>query len=639
MNYEKLFEPVRIGSMELKNRVIMGPLGTAMADENHWPTPRQVRYYEERAKGGVAMVMMEHTGVQEMGVRSATATGIWDPAGVPAWKALVDAIHKNGAKAGIQLGHQGSCTDYSRILGGECVAASNIRCYKIQEKTRFMTREEMEQFKKDYVKSVKLAIEAGFDTVMFHMTNGYFLASWLSGRTNKRTDEYGGTLENRLRFPLELVAAVREAVGPDYPLMARLATREVNGGRTIEETRVVARALQDAGIDAIDLNSGSWSEYDWEFPSYFQQEGFLLEDAEKIRASVHIPIISGGRITEPLMAEQALEEGRCDLISVTRGFLADPQWLIKTQTGRTQAIRRCVACTRCINDRESGGLVCTVNPFQGREDELAIHPAENKLRIGVIGAGPAGLQAAIVAAKRGHDVTVIEKELMPGGMVRQAGVPPLKWEILSLISALDYEAKEAGVKVLYGTEATAQSIRDMQFDKVILACGAKATIPPIPNDGSLPAYTAVSVLAGENWPGQRIAMVGGGWIGCETAEWLTKYHRDITIFEMLDHIAGDMYPAMREKMLRSLREADVRVECSVRIKEFRDGQVIFERDGKECAKGPFDTVVVAAGMRPDTTLAEALRAEGIEPVVIANAVKAGRIHEALKDAVETAIRL
>ena len=639
MEYRKMFEPVSIGKMELKNRVIMGPLGSAMADEHHFPTPMQVRYYAERAKGGVGMVMVEHTAMQLMGARSATATGIWDPAGLPAWRRVVNAIHENGAKAGIQIGHQGPCTDYSRLLGGECVAASHIRCYKIQEKVRPMTLEEMEQFKRDYVKAVKLAIEAGFDTVMFHMTNGYFLASWLSGRTNKRTDRYGGNLENRLRFPLELIAAVREAIGPDYPLMARLATREVNGGRSLEETRIVARALQDAGIDAIDLNSGSWSEYDWEFPSYFQQEGFLLEDAEKIRRSLRIPVISGGRITEPLMAEQALVDGRCDIISVTRAMLADPFWLRKTASGETQSIRRCIGCTRCINDREHGGLICNVNPFERREDELAIVPTDAPKSICIIGAGVAGLQAASVAAQRGHRVTVVEKEAMPGGMVSQAGVPPLKWEILNVVTALAYDAKRYGAKLFYNTTATPEWIKAQGFDHVIVATGAKPVVPPIPNDGSLEPFTAVSVLSGENWVGQRIALIGGGWIGCETAEFLTKYHRDITIFEMLDGIGSDMYPAMREKMLRSLELGKVHVMTGCRVASFQDGCVHYVRDGQEQVAGPFDSLVFSAGMKADHTLEQQLREAGVEPIVIGNAFKADRIHEALTSAVEAVIHL
>jgi len=639
MNYSKLFDPISIGPMLLKNRVIMGPLGSAMADENHFPTPVQARYYAERAKGGVAMVMVEHTAMQKMGARSATATGIWDPAGIPAWKHIVDAIHDNGAKAGIQIGHQGASTDYSRILGGECVAASHIRCYKIQEKTRAITLDEMEQFKSDYVKAVKIAVEAGFDTIMFHMTNGYFLASWLSGRTNKRTDRYGGNLENRMRFPLEIVSAVREAVGPDYPLMARLASREVNGGRTLEETRIIARALQDAGVNALDINSGSWSEYDWEFPSYFQQEGFLLEDAEQIRKSVNIPVISGGRITEPMMAAQALEDGRCDIISVTRAMLADPEWLKKTECGETQSIRRCIACTRCINDREHGGLVCSVNPFQRREEELAIYPASEKKRVCIIGAGPAGLQAASVAAQRGHDVTVVEKEAMPGGMVSQAGVPPLKWEILNVITALAYDAEKYGAKFLYGAEATPEWIKAQSFDHVIVATGAKPVVPPIPNDGSLDSFTAVSVLSGKDWVGQKVALIGGGWIGCETAEFLTKYKRDVTIFEMLDSIGSDMYPAMRDKMLTALENGKVTAMTGCRVAAFKNKCVEFMKNGEIQTAGPFDSLIFSVGMKADPTLAAQLREAGIDPIVIGNAFHSDRIYEALTSAVEATVHL
>ncbi len=639
MKFVKMFEPIHIGSMTLKNRIVMGPLGSAMADENHYPTEQQVRYYAARARGGVSMVMVEHTGMQLMGARSATATGIWDRNSLPAWRKVVAAIHENGAKAGIQIGHQGSCTDYSRILGGECVAASHIRCYKIQEKTRHITHEEMVQFKKDYINAVQIAIEAGFDTVMFHMTNGYFLASWLSGRTNKRTDRYGGTLENRLRFPLELIAEVRQAIGPDYPLMARLASKEVNGGRSLEETRIVARALQDAGIDALDINSGSWSEYDWEFPSYFQQEGFLLEDTQKIRESVTIPVISGGRITEPLMAEQALLDGRCDIISITRGMLADPEWLLKTRRGETEAIRRCIACTRCINDREHGGLICNVNPFNRREQELEIKPAEVRKRICIIGAGPGGLQAAAVAARRGHAVVVIEKEDLPGGMVRAAGVPPLKWGILSLIPALVYDAEQNGAQIIYNQTVTPEWIKQNRFDHVIVANGAKSVMLPIPNDGSLEAVSAVSVLNGSVWFGQKVAIIGGGWIGCETAEFINKYQRETTLFEVLGRIANDMYPAMREKMLKSLAEGGTRVITNACVTEIRDGYIHYEQNGQAQKAGPFDSLVMSVGMRADTSVAEELRAAGIEPIVIGNAVRANRLYEVLTSAVEATINL
>ena len=639
MNCPHLFEPFSIGTLKLKNRIMMGPLGTAMADENQRPSPIQAAYYATRAKGGMGLLIVEHTAMQKVGARSATASGIWDREGLPQWKMLVDAIHQSGPKVGIQIGHQGPSSDYPRLLGTVNRAPSAVRCRKIQEETRAVTLEEMAQFKKDYVEAVKIAVEAGFDTVVLHLTNGYFLAAWLSGRTNKRTDRYGGTLENRLRFPLELIAEIRKAIGPDFPLIARLASREVLGGRSLEETRVVAKALQDAGIDALDINAGSWTEYDWEFPSFYKPEGFLLEDAEKIKRSVDIPIIHGGRIIEPRMAEQALSEGRIDVVSITRGLLADPKWVEKTANGEDESIRRCIGCTRCINDREQGGLICSVNPFVRKEIEWAIKAAEKKKKILVIGGGVGGLQAASIAAQRGHDVTLAEKEDQFGGVVRAGGVPPMKWQIFSLITALGYEVKKHGVKVLMNTTVTADWVKAGGFDEVIVATGARPVVPRIPSDGSLPMITAMDVLLGKEWVGSRVAFLGGGAVGCECADFIAEYRKQVTIFEMLDRVANDMFWNLRDNLLAALKENDVVLRTSCMVLRIEKSMIYYEHEGKECVDGPFDSLVVSVGLRPDLTMANELESLGIKPILVGDIADGGRLYEVLTSAVRATINL
>lgn len=405
----KMFEPISIGPLALKNRIVMGPMGTSLAENNRL-SDRQIAYYRKRAEGGCALIILEHAYPRRSGCKSSKSLGMWDENDIPQWKKLVAELHRNDCKVAVELGDLGRCTDFSRLVGDVALAASPIRCRVIKEPVREASLRDIEDYKERYLKSVDIALESGIDAIEIHLTNGYFLAGWLSGRSNRRTDRYGGNLENRLRLARELIASVRERVGLTYPLIARLASREANDGRGIEETRVIAQILEEAGVDALDINAGSPEDYDWEFPSYYRQQGFLLEDIEKIKRSVGIPVIGGGRIVEPRMAEQALCEGRLDLVSVNRGLLADPDWPAKARAGRLGEIRRCIACTRCIHEKEKDGIICSVNPYAGREGEVCPESADKRKKVLVVGGGPAGLQASIVMAERGHHVILAERD-------------------------------------------------------------------------------------------------------------------------------------------------------------------------------------------------------------------------------------
>ncbi len=639
MTYEKMFLPFHIGSMELKNRIVMGPMGTSLCDENSRPTQRLADYYEERAKGGVGLIIVEHAYPQRLGVKSRLSAGLWDWETLPGWKAVTEGIHRHGAKAAIEIGHLGRCTDYPASVGQKAMAPSAVRCPVAQAPTRSVREEEIEQYKKDYLNSVELAVAAGFDAIELHFANGYFLAEWLSGRTNKRTDRYGGTFDNRVRFALELTQLVREKVGPAYPLLARFASREINGGRGIEESRVFARLLQDAGIDCLDVNAGSPNEYDWEFPSYFQEQGFLIEDAEKIRQSVFIPVIGGGRITEPKMAELALQDGRMDLVSINRGLIADPYWPQKVRLGREDEIRRCIGCTCCINEKEKQkGIVCTVNPFVGKETLLSIEPAAEKKRILVVGGGPAGLQAAIAASRRGHTVTLAEKEEQLGGLVRAAGVPPMKWDILSMIPAMTREAERFGVRILTGTRITAEQAAAQGYDLVVLTCGKEAFAPKLAqNDGSIEETSAVDLLNGDAWCGERVAVLGGGLIGCECAEFLSEYGKEITVFEMAPRLAQDAYWNIRNPLLERLCARGVRLETGVTAAAIQNGELFGEEDGHRRSFGKFDAVVYAVGLRdaPGMEMEKELRKNGIDCIAIRQKEKGSQIRCVLEAAVRT----
>jgi len=639
-NFKHLFDPTRLGSMELKNRIVMCPMGTNLADESGMPTDRMVAYYAERAKGGTGLVIVEQTVVQPSGKWSKLAAGLWDDRFIGGWKKVTDAIHAHGGKIAIQIGHLGRSTNLENTGGLQPVAPSPVPCHLSQVVPHELSKEEVYQFIEDYLLAVKRAIKAGFDAIEIHGTHGYLIASFMSGKTNKRTDEFGGTLRGRLRLPTEIIRRIRKEVGKDYPLLMRIGSVEPKGGRLLEETKVIARMLCEEGLDALDVSAGTFSDIEWEVPPYFFPPGFNMMNIEAIKRSVDIPVIASGLIHDPDMAEQIIKEGRSDLVGIGRALIADPYWPNKAKKGRIEEIHECIACTRCIDSLIGGGsLKCTVNPLVGREKEVEIRPAEKKKRVMVVGGGPAGLQLASVAASRGHEVTLFEKEGVLGGRARIAAIPPDKYRVASVIRWLETEARKRGVEIRTGEEVTLQTIRALKPDAVVVATGGRSILPDWPRITDEKVVYADDVLLGRAVTGQKVLVIGGGTVGCEIAHFLAEYGKSITVVEMLGEVGEDLGFIPKPLLLERLRMGGVKIKTSTKVTEIVDGGVIVETEGRKEELLGFDTIVIALGYTSSSELYSQLKSVVSEVHLVGDAKRPQKIMEALTEAVEVGTQI
>ena len=638
--FKYLFEPIKIGSMELKNRIVMCPMGTNLAEETGMPTERMAAYYGERAKGGTGLIIVEQTVVQPSGKWSKFAAGLWDDRFIEGWKKVVNAVHAHGGKIAIQVGHLGRSTNLEHTGGLQPVAPSPVPCHLAQVTPHELSTEEVYQFIEDYLMAVKRAIRAGFDAIEIHGTHGYLIASFMSGKTNKRTDEFGGALRGRLRLPIEIIRRVRKEVGRDYPLLMRIGSVEPKGGRLLEETKVIARILSREGLDALDVSAGTFTDIEWEVPPYFFSAAFNMMNIEAIKRSVDIPVICAGLIHEPDMAEQIIEEGRSDLVGIGRALIADPYWADKAKEGRVDEIHHCIACTRCIDSLFTGGsLKCTVNPIVGREREVVITHAAKKKKIMIVGGGPAGLQIASIAAARGHEVTLFEKGRMLGGQVRAAAIPPDKFQMTSVIRWLETEARKNHVDIRTGNDVSLQLVREFNPEVVVVATGARPALPDWLGISNKKVMYAEDVLLGKCVTGSKVLIIGGGTVGCETAHFLAEYGKSITIVEMTNDVGADLGFIPGPILFDKLRRWGVEILTSTKVTEILEREVLVEQDGKKKELTGFDSIVIALGYVPVIELHDQVKESVPEIYLVGDAHRPMKVMEALSEAVDIGYRI
>ncbi len=632
--YKELFEPISIGTMKLRNRTVMAPMHTKMASSNGEVTDRLIAYHAARAKGGIALIVLENTCIDwELGRAPGNPARIDDDRFICGLADLVQAVHAHGAKMVTQLHQPGRQQAVSNTEGGRLPIAPSATQSFGGDMPRVMTEEDIEHYIQLYVAGAVRSQMAGFDGVEFHGAHGYLPTQFLSPRTNLRTDKWGGSFENRARFIVEIIRRSRAALGPDYPLLYRYSADEkIDGGYDLEEGIKFGKLLENEGIDCLDVSAGIYDSMPWIFPTQGMPAGCLAPLAAAVKAEVNIPVIAvGGLGWDQDLACEILKKGEADMISMGRSLLADPDLPNKVKEDRPHEIRKCIRCNDCVGFVFRGWRTgCILNPECGHEYKDLVKPAAAPKRIVVVGAGVAGLEYAVTATRRGHSVTVLEKSDQIGGLINLAAKPAYKKdELLALIAYYDAMVKKLGIDAQLNTPATLETVAEYDPEVVVVAIGMDPMEPPIPGADKLNAVTDVLSSDGENL-GKKVCVVGGGGVGCDTALCLAAQGKDVTILEMREALALD------ENYLLLLQINDEVAKAGIKVLTNHECVSISANGVKaKNKKGEidllFDDVVVAAGFKPidPSGLADQFQENGYLVQSIGTCVDPGRIYNAV----------
>lgn len=641
---KKLFTPVSIGNIQVKNRIVMPSMVSGQAGQDCKVTEGHIKWYETRAKGGTGLIIVELTPVTPRGKGGSNLLGIWDDSFIPGLQELTKAVHAHGTKIFIQLCHAGRQT-CKQFTGGQLpVAPSAIPCPMYEpmfhEVPQEISAEEIEEIIEQFGQAARRTREAGFDGLEIHGAHGYLIAGFMSNYSNKRHDAYGGDLQARLKFPLEIIKNIRHKVGKNFPTSFRLSGNEyVPDGRTIEESKRIAPILEAAGVDCLNISGGVYESFSAIIPPHGTRQGFHTDDAAAIKQVVSIPVITVGRIKSPEVAEEILEQGKADMVAMGRQLICDPDWPAKASAGNFEEIRPCIGCTQgCVAVGEGEPAGCIYNTAAGREKEAEIILTKKTKKVLVVGGGPAGLEAARVAALREHQVILVEKAEKLGGRFSLACIAPFKQEYTLAIKWLSSQVKKLGVQVELGTEATPELVDRINPDAVIIATGAVTKIPELPGIDRRGVVIAEDILAGKVGMGTRVAVLGGGGVGCEVADFMAQRGKQVTIVEMLPEIgtptgiAGPVAGVLIPRLIRY----GVNMVTGASVKAITDGGVVVVRDGREETISGIDQVVIAMGVKSVNELAKQLEDKVAEVYIIGDAKEPRTALEATHEGAQAA---
>lgn len=643
MKYDKLFEPGKIGSLTLKNRFIMGAMGVGFAEMNGNPTERTAAYYEARAKGGYALIITEVTRVQDTEFCTPLEPSLGSDQFIPGWKKVTDAVHAYGAYIFPQL-HQPGRQYTKELLGHDTSAPSPIACPVFDETPHELTTEEVWDNIHMFGDAAVRAQKAGFDGVEIHAGHGYLVQQFLSQFSNRRFDEFGGSIENRTRFACEICKDIKKKCGDSYPVIIKLSGEEkVPGGMTISDTKIIAKYLEEAGYDAIEVTICNYASLDWMSAPEDEPMGFNAYNAAEIKQSVSIPVSSIDRINTPEIAEDILESGKADFVSISRQSLAEPDFPNKIKEGKISEITPCINCLQScmgyMTDPNHLTACCLVNPRVGHEAEYTFDKVETPKNIIVAGSGPAGLYAAYAASKRGHKVSVYEAKANLGGQFRIAAFPPAKSLLTGPLRFWLQEGRKNGVEYFLNTEVTKELVEEKKPDAVILATGAKQAVPPIPGIDGPNVLMAHDVLEGTVKAGRNVLIAGAGLVGLETADFLRERGgRTSTLIDMIP--AADYgILGVGTHLKARLDSIGTQYILNAKIDHFTETGVVYTQNGEEKEAEGFDSIIIALGAKAYNPLEEKLKGIVPEVFVIGDAAKAGQANKATEEAAAVAFRI
>lgn len=641
MRFKTMFSPIQIGPMTVKNRFVVPPMGNNFANPDGTWSDQSVAYYAERAKGQFGLITIEATVVHHGAKGGPKKPCLYDDSSIESLKKITDACHAQGAKVSIQLQNAGP-EGNAKNAGAPIEAASAIPSVYGKDTPVEVPTEKVYELVKGYGDAAERAMKAGADAVEIHMAHGYLVNSFISPRTNKRVDEFGGNFENRMRFPRLIVEEVKRRVGGKVAILARInSSDEVEGGDDVHDSAAIAAYLEDCGVEGLHVSRAVHIKDEYMWAPTAVHAGFSADLVTEIKRAVSIPVITVGRYTEPYYAELLLREGRADLVAFGRQSLADPHMPEKAMNDNLEDLVPCIACLQgCVANMYKGEpICCLVNPFLGHEAQ-GYPKAEKFKKVMVIGGGVAGMCAAFVAAERGHDVSLYESTDKLGGNMRLAAYPPGKGDITNMIRSYIVRCEKAGVKIHMNTTVDLEMVKAEKPDAVIVSTGSRTLILPIEGIENPAIIHGSDLLDGKRAAGKKVLVVGGGMVGCETAAFLGEQQHDVTVIEYRDTVGADVIHEHRVFLMEDFKNYGIKEITGAKVCKFFDDGVEYESpDGSRHEVRGFDSVVLSMGFKNYNPFAEQLEELGQEVYVVGDATRARRALDATKEAYAAAMQI